>query len=67
MMNYTFDIANGLLITNDSDEDSTVYFATAVLSLIVFLALWSWTQRLLLTSLVGSQSTSMAFFQAGSR
>jgi hypothetical protein len=41
MMNYTFDIDNGLLITNDSDEDSTVYFATADLSLIVFLALWS--------------------------
>ena len=36
MMNYTFDVDNELSVTNDSDEDSTVYFATTVLSLILF-------------------------------
>ena len=50
MMNYTFDIDNGLLVTNEFDEDSTIYFAIAVLSLLLILGLWSWTQRLVLTS-----------------
>jgi hypothetical protein len=39
MMNYTFDIDYRLLVTNDSDEDSTVY-RNYVLSLVLFLAIW---------------------------
>jgi hypothetical protein len=67
MMNYTFDIDNGLLITNESDEDSTAYFAIFALSLIQFLGLCSWTQWLVLISQKRSQSGLATFFQAASR
>jgi hypothetical protein len=67
MTNYTFDIDNGLLITNESDEDSTIYFAIAAFSLILFLGLSSWTQRLVLTLQNRTPSTLETFFQASSR
>jgi hypothetical protein len=67
MMNYTSDIDNGLLITNESDEDSTIYFAIAAFSLILFLGICSWTQRLVLASQKKTPSALMTFFQASSR
>jgi hypothetical protein len=63
MMNYTFDIDKGSLITNESDEHSTVYFAIATLSLILFLGLCSWTRWLVLTSQGRSHSALVTFYQ----
>lgn len=67
MTNYTFDVDNGLLITNESDPDVTIYLAIALLFLILFLGLCSWTHRLILMLPRRSRLGVARCFRAGAR